>query len=525
MSGHELSQPMRAALDLFLHHLRGEGLPDFPAGPGDDALSPDYQKAVGLLRACDPQNAVPTEAAPKPELIQSRFDDSMKEVRTVSLTELAIVASNGLPSCDPPPIPDTPPIADQPAVSPPDLSKEEMLSAAAPAPSLLAIRQVVTLKNARAGEEYSDILVLEGGRDIVLAEAGGTGLSFDPTDFSFTGIPVEAGDFELKLAGKINDRPAEITAKLAVIPDPKSLWTSDPSDQSAPFWKPDEAFQHLDGAGLRMFAASKRGRSHAKGGGFREDDFALATHGPWHIAAVADGAGSARYSRRGSRLAVETIERELPPLIDQHLGDDFEAILKTDDQSPEIARRLYETLVTSAFSAADALVKQAEALEVSPASLSTTLIVVIARRYADRWFIAAFSIGDGGAALLDLEGGQVIPLTLPDAGEYAGQTRFLAKSEFASAEDVAKRLRYVTPKHFTALALMSDGITDPKLPTDTIFADGAAWTAFWSDDLAKGVDFSAPVEVVGEAFLAWLDFWSPGNHDDRTLAVLLPQDG
>jgi hypothetical protein len=72
---------------------------------------------------------------------------------------------------------------------------------------------------------------------------------------------------------------------------------------------------------------------------------------------------------------------------------------------------------------------------------------------------------------------------------------------------------------------MSDGITDPKLPTENAFADPAIWAALWKDDLAAEVDFMASDEVIEEQFLAWLDFWSPGNHDDRTLAVLLPQEG
>lgn len=389
--------------------------------------------------------------------------------------------------------------------------------------SLIALRQTVTLKNARAGEDYSDTLVLDRVRDVTLCDAGGSGLSFDAADWTFAGVPGQAGDFELRLTARIDDRPAEITARLAVIADPKSLWTSEPSDQSAPFWKPDEDFSLVEGEGLRMVAASKRGRSHAKGGGFREDDFALAAHGPWHIAAVADGAGSARLSRLGSRLATETATRELPSLIDQHLADGLEELIQHPGGAEEILQRLYKVLITAAFAAAEALQKQAEQLGEPAASLSTTLILVIARQFESRWFVASFSIGDGGAAQLDLESKSVQPLTAPDSGEYAGQTRFLAKSEFGNAEEVSKRLRFAAPKRFTAIALMSDGITDPKLPTDAIFADPAAWESFWSDDLAKQVDFAGPEEELREDFLAWLDFWSPGNHDDRTLAVLLPR--
>lgn len=518
MNGYIPSRKVRNALAVFMDAVRDEPLPGDPA-EADGDLGEEYRRASIVLRACAGE-AQPS-AEPSPERIPSRFDAGLKEVRTVKLDELSGIARAGPEEslADP-----ASPAAEPP---PPSLVKDE--APPAPQPSLLAVRHVVTLKNARAGEDYSDCLVLEGAREIRLEDDGGTGLVFDQTDWAFSGIPSGPGDFELKLSGKIDDRPAEITAKLAVIPDPKSLWTSIDSDQSAPFAKPDEDFGLVMGDGLRMIAASKRGRSHAKNGGFREDDFALVSHGAWHIAAVADGAGSARYSRRGSRLAVETVAAELRALIDRHLGAELETLLARlagrPEYESELQRRLYETLVTAAHKAMGAIEKQAEELGEPPASLSTTLILVIARRFASRWFVAGFSIGDGGAALLGLDAGQVTPLTLPDSGEYAGQTRFLARSEFGSFEEVTKRLRFATPERFTAIALMSDGITDPKLPTDKAFADPVTWAGFWSEDLAKEVDFSAPEEELRTQFLAGLDFWSPGNHDDRTLAVLLPREG
>lgn len=529
MSGYTPSRPMRHALDLFMHHVREEPFPDPQFQAGDESLSSEVRKAIALLRACNKEQfesmsapeGVDARPAPDPAIVkpyqfpalESPMPDPTKPERNDSKppadddTELAAAVETALRADDQPALP----------------------VASSPMPSLLAVQKVVTLKNARVGEDYSDILVLDGGRDLDLADAGGSGLSFDPVDWSFGGTPTEAGDFELKLKGKVGDRPAEITARLAVIADPKSLWTSLPSDETDRFWKPDEAFVQVAGEGLRMFAASKRGRSHAKAGGFREDDFALATHGAWHIAAVADGAGSARLSRRGSRLAVETVTRELPAMLDEHLGADFacpgDHQALSDAAQNEVAQRLYKTLVAASYAALEALQKQADELEEPVASLSTTLILVIARRFEQRWFVGAFSIGDGGAALLDLESKTVLPLTAPDSGEYAGQTRFLAKSEFADADEVSKRLRIATPERFTAIALMSDGVTDPKLPTDTIFVDPAAWESFWSDDLAKAVDFSGQEEDIRAKFLDWLDFWSPGNHDDRTVAVLLPHEG
>jgi hypothetical protein len=34
------------------------------------------------------------------------------------------------------------------------------------------------------------------------------------------------------------------------------------------------------------------------------------------------------------------------------------------------------------------------------------------------------------------------------------------------------------------------------------------------------VDFSDDNEQAADQLLKWLDFWSKGNHDDRTIAIL-----
>ena len=90
-----------------------------------------------------------------------------------------------------------------------------------------------------------------------------------------------------------------------ITPDPRSMWKDLPADETAPFQKANSASQ--GGAladGLVVIAASERGRSHANEGKFRDDHFLIKT-GPeangWLFFAVADGAGSAKYSREGSK--------------------------------------------------------------------------------------------------------------------------------------------------------------------------------------------------------------------------------
>ena len=72
---------------------------------------------------------------------------------------------------------------------------------------------------------------------------------------------------------------------------------------------------------------------------------------------------------------------------------------------------------------------------------------------------------------------------------------------------------------FTALMLMTDGISDPFFETDSNLAKKEKWDALW-ENLSKEVEFTDDNEQSQYQLLKWLDFWSPGNHDDRTIAIL-----
>lgn len=391
------------------------------------------------------------------------------------------------------------------------------------------LKKVIHLKNARAAEPYSGVIEVPGIHGLTLLEDAGTQLRLNQETGLLEGRPQTSGDFVLRLQGAIGDRRCEVVAHLAVIPDPRSLWVAKDSDRKAPFWKPDENTGRSSGD-LLCVAASKRGRSHARDGTFRDDDFALWTGGPggWNIAVVADGAGSAKFSRRGSQIAVDTIVKELPRLLDEHLSEHVDRLSSdflghVEGAKARIVNQLYLALGTAAFSAAKAIASEAELIEERVSAFSTTLVMSVARKGPHGWFIAGFAIGDGGAAIFDLPSRTVVPLTLADSGEFAGQTRFLQRSEFAGGfEDLSKRLFFDVRDSFTAILAMTDGITDPKFPTDVAFVDPTVWLDFWQNDLSREVRLNRENAALGPDLLAWLDFWSPGNHDDRTLAIMLP---
>ncbi len=81
------------------------------------------------------------------------------------------------------------------------------------------------------------------------------------------------------------------------------------------------------------------------------------------------------------------------------------------------------------------------------------------------------------------------------------------------------RIRMSIVPDFTALMLMTDGISDPFFETDANLERKEKWDGLWAD-LCRTVDFSDDNENAAGQLLDWLDFWSPGNHDDRTIAIL-----
>jgi hypothetical protein len=379
----------------------------------------------------------------------------------------------------------------------------------------------VNLKNGRAGQDYA--ARIDGYDTFFTKSDGGSGLIVSK-EGRVSGKKLIAGEYTLILAARHGEKTVELNVRVSVIPDPRDLWTSIPSDQDAPHAKPDEAFCKIE-APVFMVAASKRGRSHAKDGGYRDDHFLIETDAQsgWHIMIVADGAGSAPLSREGSCIACEFAMNALRISLRETLGGIENLVACSDeDLEMELGRKFRDILPSAGFEATKAILRRAEELEKSVEAFATTIVILVSRQIATRWVTASFSVGDGGAAIWDDQAKSVRVMCRPDSGEYAGQTRFLSMSEFAEGANLEGRVFVDVRDRFTAAFAMTDGITDPKFPTDAVFADPDAWAEFWREDLGA-VDLRPGAESLEQNMLEWIDFWSRGNHDDRTLAILLPE--
>lgn len=396
--------------------------------------------------------------------------------------------------------------------------------------------------NGKKGEDYSRQIHLDlsGYEDAWIENADATGLKeeidFDNGIITLAGVPPQAGDFEIKLCIKLKgwlpgDPLIEKKFNIAVNPDPRDLWVVKPVPDNIQYPKSDEdcgyvAVPEFEGLPQKdIVAASKRGRSHSQEGKPRDDDFRISFNpqNGWYVIAVADGAGSAQYSREGSKVACETVERYCRERLAEQ-GEAFEEAVKAyaDDKTSEnlkpVIEKIHEILFKAATEAYKAISKKVEDCQGSASlrDFSTTLLLSICRKFSFGWFIASFGVGDGAIAIYDKNAGGVKLLNEPDGGEYAGQTRFLTMESIF--RDRARIKMSIVPD-FTALMMMTDGISDPFFETDANLSRKEKWDALW-ENLSAEVDFTDDNEASKLQLLKWLDFWSPGNHDDRTIAIL-----
>ncbi|HOX53621.1 MAG TPA: protein phosphatase 2C domain-containing protein, partial [Fibrobacteria bacterium] len=187
----------------------------------------------------------------------------------------------------------------------------------------------VRLPNARQGAAYEHEFSVHHGSEAVLfrweAEPADCGLLLDPRRMVVFGTPTAPGECQV-VAFFRDPRTGEETRRVGQVyvnADPRSLWKDTPSSPETPFWKPDLVSERLDGPHATLIAARRRGRSHAHVGSCCDDDFHLASAGDWSIAVVADGAGSAKASRLGSRLAVEAAGAFLVRVLSGQIGQEL----------------------------------------------------------------------------------------------------------------------------------------------------------------------------------------------------------
>lgn len=385
------------------------------------------------------------------------------------------------------------------------------------------------VENARVGQFYNSKITISSAHDFNKIRFKAESFRFGKHDFYFDeesqtvrGEPEHAEEFEFTFQYSMDNATHSGRCKLNIIPDPRSLWKVLDPEEGQPFIK-DHTDQHLISTEkFDLIAASRRGRSHEHAGTFRDDDFSLfyIPDTEWSVITVADGAGSAIYSREGSRIAVDIVEKQFYGYLNvdtiASLEEDLSQwqIGQQDEVTKQIAKKLNEQFFNVYYDIYKSIIEeielQAKVSNVPAKAFSTTLLVAVVRQYQNRTFISTFSVGDGAIAVYSRD--SVRLMNVADGGEYAGQTQFLDRS---IASDFGNRIKIGHFNDIDAVLVMTDGISDPIFETEVGLGQHPLWTKMYQEIEPL---FHQPDADV--ALLEWMHFFKPGHHDDRTMAVL-----
>ncbi|WP_165835309.1 PP2C family serine/threonine-protein phosphatase [Chryseobacterium viscerum] len=388
------------------------------------------------------------------------------------------------------------------------------------------------LKNASAKQFYEFSLDMEDFPNIKIQKIGNleeTGLTFENNTLS--GTPVTNNMYHLDVQFyHIHDQDQIEIKKiqLFVNADPKDLWKNIPSDKNAAFYKSEEDSFKGSFSDKKIVVASKRGRSHAHEGKFREDDFAVnKLPEDWNIISVSDGAGSAKAAREGSRLATATINQffnsqEIINQIENQINRMYASESSHEERS-DAESNITNLLAKGVLDVYHTLEKTAAENALSVNDLHATLIFTLFKKFSFGYVILSFGVGDCPINLINADFSEVKLLNQMDVGEFGGGTRFITMKEIFN-DKMTSRFRMTCVDDFSYLVLMTDGIYDPKFTTENKLEDIQSWKSLF-EDLAGNNDDRTKADFVNdekidEQLLLWSDFWSRGNHDDRTLAII-----
>ncbi|HEX8462364.1 MAG TPA: PP2C family serine/threonine-protein phosphatase [Segetibacter sp.] len=404
------------------------------------------------------------------------------------------------------------------------------------------IQQPVRILNATTGKPYETKFDFDKlkWKDVTSFQFEGleeVGLAYDEKTKQLVGIPTQSGDFKFvfkfKLAGEAEETPFhEKSIPLIINPDPKSLWKNLESDRNDPYWKEDDITLFAPLNDRHILVSSQRGRAHANVGSFREDDFAFKNlDNGWSVVVVADGAGSAKISRKGSAIACNEVVNfftensasenmaEFDELLQQHKNSSGE------DTQKKLNHYVYNKLGKAAFHVHKKLAEFATQAAVPIKDLNSTLIFTLFKKYDIGYAFLSFGVGDCPIAILNKDVSEVTLMNWIDVGEFGGGTRFITMAEIFQNEKFATRFGFKLVDDFSYLMMMSDGIYDPKFVVEANLPNIKKWKEFLADlngknDEGVKVEFNVGNPEIVKQFSAWMDFWSPGNHDDRTLAIV-----
>ena len=327
----------------------------------------------------------------------------------------------------------------------------------------------------------------------------------------------------------------------------KNLWKDIPCSTDMPYFKPNTKNLGYDVLeGRKIIGASIRGRSHAHEGLARDDDFGfLVTENcKWKIVVVSDGAGSAKFSRRGSELVCDSVIKYCKEILENGFSEINTYVNNLELQHydgnksipPKVLHEIkilsYKVVVQTAFFARKDIerevifTKEKFGQETTIKDFSTTCLILVTKKCSFGELVISFSIGDGAIACIVPNQTEPYLLSMVDSGEYAGQTNFITTDSIFRDSSILfnQRLQVRVFNCYEAIVVMTDGVSDPFFDVEDNLKDNCYWNSFWKNLTHEGQEHlnleSDSAENNSQLLLNWLNFYKQGYHDDRTIVVV-----
>jgi hypothetical protein len=270
---------------------------------------------------------------------------------------------------------------------------------------------------------------------------------------------------------------------------------------------PEAVGSALRADGWSLVLASRRGRVHAHRAEHREDAGALLRFNGGFVAAVADGAGSAPWSRLGSAIATDVVTHTVRDSL-RHGAAPADA--------------LQGALVEAAERVNDVMRAFAEHAGLPLKALRCTLLVMAVHGTQ----LGVLQVGDGAMALKRRDGTLIHPHAAA-TGDFSGEVAHFLPDDGALAV-LQQSVAVYDAGEIDAALLATDGVEDPWYPftrhagalfdvltggSDEAAILPAGLTLSWSASVTTAAD---PAHALSE----WLAFEKRGENDDRTLCLI-----
>ncbi len=308
--------------------------------------------------------------------------------------------------------------------------------------------------------------------------------------------PRDSTPVEHQAASPVDGRAAATETDTDTSPpvaSPAALWQYHPvpPEEKAPDPHPEHACRLMPGAhGIRLMAARARGKKHKHEATNCDDGFEIATCGAWNLIAVADGAGSKRFSRIGAKTACEMAVTTLRIALGEvrlapRRWADTATVFARNEQNEFVQAdlRLVGDALRQAVQTAFQKIQEAAAVrrgserhqhvlggrDIEVNDLATTLLLVAQTGVQDETgqpydLAMSVAIGDGAIGALSREG-KVYLMMDADHGQFSGETEFLSARAVESAR-LNRRLRLFIGRPRRAFLVMTDGVADDYFPND-----------------------------------------------------------